>query len=107
MKGWNAYLVRKPEEVKIDCRKRNIIYEHVCELCNPEKRSTKRKKGKDLEYTRDKPSIYVGESSRSLAERALEPWNDHSNQMEESHMLKQKKVLHSLGSKLLSSVGQL
>ena len=79
---------KQAEEVKIDCRKRNIIYENVCELCNPKKESTKRKKGKDLEDTRDEPSIYVGESSRSLAERALEHWKDHSNQMEESHMLK-------------------
>ena len=67
----------------------------MCELCNPREVKIKRKKGKELEDTRDEPSIYVGESSRSMAERSLEHWKDLSNQDEESHMLKHWRTVHS------------
>ena len=46
------------DESRLDCRKRNILYENRCELCNGSKKDGK--------------GIYVGETSRSLYERAKE-----------------------------------
>ena len=53
------------EDKRIDCRKRNILYENRCVLCNPEGQ-------KDGKFLKDGKGIYVGESSRSLYERARE-----------------------------------
>ena len=54
-------------EQQVQCKRRNILYESECVLCNPEE--GKMEKEKDLA---GKQGVYVGESSRSLHERALE-----------------------------------
>ena len=77
----------QPGEKKQDCRKRNIVYESKCVLCNPEG-GKYQKDGKDLEDKRDNPSIYVGESGRSLYERSKEHWADFEAKAEDSHILK-------------------
>ena len=77
----------QPGEKKQDCRKRNIIYESRCIECNPEKESNQ-KDGKELEDSRAFPSIYVGESGRSLHERAKEHWGDFESKSGDSHILK-------------------
>jgi hypothetical protein len=53
-------------EKKVDCFKRNLIYESSCTKYNPVEKDNK--EAKKLEDTRDTPSIYVGESSRSIFE---------------------------------------
>jgi hypothetical protein len=77
----------QPGDRKQDCRKRNIIYESKCVICNPEKEKFQ-KDGKDLEDKREDPSIYVGESGRSLYERSKEHWADFESKAEDSHILK-------------------
>ena len=77
----------QPGEKKQDCRKRNIIYESKCIDCNPEKEKYQ-KDGKELEDSRAFPSIYVGESGRSLHERAKEHWSDFESRSGDSHILK-------------------
>ena len=77
----------QPGEKKQDCRKRNIVYESRCMVCNPEGEKAK-KVGKELEDKRETPSIYVGESSRSLHERSKEHWADFEAESGDSHILK-------------------
>ena len=83
------------EEQKLDCRKRSLIYENICELCNPrEEKETKNKTWEDLRDKRETPSIYVGETSRSICERAKNHWKDLEGRDEDSHMLKHWESSH-------------
>ena len=77
----------QPGDRKQDCRKRNIVYESKCVLCNPDVEKYQ-KDGKELEDKRETPSIYVGESGRSLHERSREHWADFESKSEDSHILK-------------------
>ena len=77
----------QPGDRKQDCRKRNIVYESKCVICNPEGEMYQ-KDGKELEDKRENPSIYVGESGRSLHERSKEHWADFVARSEDSHILK-------------------
>ena len=75
------------------CRKRSVLYENICVLCNPQARD-----GKPVKTTQsDVPSIYVGESSRSLMERGLNHWKDFKAGKEDSHILKHH-ILHHGGT---------
>ena len=53
-----------------NCTKRNLLYENVCLECNPEAW----KKGELKTINKDIPSVYVGETARSVQERAKEHW---------------------------------
>ena len=58
-------------------------------ICNPQEAEGKAKKdGKELEDKSEFPSLYVGESGRSLHERAQERWNDFNGRKNDSHILK-------------------
>ena len=72
-------------EEKISCRRRNLIYESRCLKCNP--KEEEKKENSSLEDKRQSPSIYVGETARSLAERVLEHWRDLKDKEDDSHML--------------------
>ena len=76
----NCQTCQHEEESKQDCRKRNLVYESICELCNPTRDGMKKKKekGEMLEDKRPATSIYVGESCRSIAERSLEHVQDQT-----------------------------
>ena len=69
-------------ERRIDCKKRNILYENKCEICNPDQ-----KDGKKVGL-RGGRGIYVGETSRSLYERAKEHQADKEARSEDSHQVK-------------------
>ena len=60
--------------------------------CNPEVK--KIEKVEDLENKNDVPSIYVGETSRSIKERALEHWKDFESRDTDSHILKHWELHH-------------
>ena len=66
----------------MDCKKRNLLYESKCELCNPDQKDG-RKDG-----LRGGKGIYVGETSRSLYERTKEHQADREARSEESHHVK-------------------
>jgi hypothetical protein len=66
-----------------DCRRRNILYESSCMECN--EKETLYKKGAKLS---DCVGVYVGESGRSLHERAGEHQHDAGAGTEDSHMIK-------------------
>ena len=61
---------KQEEEQKLDCRKRSLIYENICEICNPDMEKKKNQSWEELRDRRETPSLYVGETSRSLYERA-------------------------------------
>ena len=67
-----------------------MVYENVCLACNEGAKSGKRVVQKNL----DVPSIYVGESSRSIKERADEHWQAFRTGDEGSHILKHQTLNH-------------
>ena len=66
------------------CTRQNLVYENICSECNP----LVLNKGALKDYNADKPSLYVGESSRSLAERIGEHWTSFKSNTEGSHIRK-------------------
>ena len=86
------------------CKARSIVYESSCDLCNP----TTHEKSNNTTTTQEEanttntvgekvmadPShlgrvgIYIGESSRSLAERCAEHFHDAETFSKKSHMVK-------------------
>ena len=54
----------------VDCKRRNILYESRCTLCNVEEGEKKAKTEDEISFLRAGKGIYVGESSRSLYERS-------------------------------------
>ena len=54
-----------------NCTKSSLVYENVCQVCNPKSGAKV-----ELEEVRsDIPTLYVGELSRSIFERSKEHWN--------------------------------
>ena len=69
---------------KPECTKRSLVYENICIKCNPDAV----KKGELKEVNTEVPSIYVGETARSIKERAKEHWDSYKNRETDSHILK-------------------
>ena len=44
------------------------------------------------------PAVYVGETSRSLAERTREHWASYRGRKEDNHILKHQQIAHNDGS---------
>ena len=68
----------------------SVLYENICADCNPEARGEKEVK----KIKEDPPSIYIGESNRSLQERTQEHHADLKHKREKSHMYKHGKLHH-------------
>ena len=81
------------DEKVIDCKKRNILYESFCTLCNPEDK--KRGKMDEISFLKAGRGVYVGESSRSLYERTKEHVADRNGWKEDSHQIKHWMLDHS------------
>ena len=80
-------------EQKEPCTLRNVVYESECGKCNkPGERKEQDKES--LEDRRAVASIYVGETARSISERALEHWRDGESMKEESHMTEHQQQSH-------------
>ena len=71
------------------CTRVSVVYENHCTICNQEAGGTQ--EARTVENA--PPSIYIGETSRSIQERALEHHADLRNKREKSHMYKHR-VLH-------------
>ena len=69
------------DEKRIDCKKRNVLYESKCNMCNTEEE----KSSNNISSLKAGRGIYVGESSRSLYERIREHQSDRNSRKEESH----------------------
>ena len=89
----NCRTCAQPGDKKEPCTTRNVLYESECAKCNPP--GTRKVADRDgLAEKRDVASLYVGESARSISERALEHWRDAESGKEESHMLEHQSVAH-------------
>ena len=77
------------EEIQ-PCNKASLVYENICMSCNPEAR----KKGEFKDHNTNQPSIYIGETSRSMHERSLEHWGAFRGSKEESHIFKHQQNHH-------------
>ena len=77
-------------EEQQNCFKRNLVYESICLLCNPGAGS----KGLLKEQNTEVPSIYVGETSRSLYERSREHWDLFEKGSTDSHIWKHHWLHH-------------
>ena len=76
---------QQKSEKREDCAKENVLYESRCTQCNG---MEKGKEETTIKDNRSSPSIYVGETSRSLMERAREHHDDYKKTKEDSHMTK-------------------
>ena len=81
------------DEKQIDCKKRNVLYESFCTLCNPGE--LKRGKKDEIAFLKEGRGIYVGESSRSMYERTGEHVADRVSRKEESHQIKHWLLDHA------------
>ena len=67
-------------------------YENICTKCNP----SALKKGELRNVETDTPSLYVGETARSIQERAVEHWGAvRRGDSSKSHMLKHQAMEHA------------
>ena len=66
------------------------MYESLCVDCNP----GAREKGELKDMNMDIPSVYVGETSRSIYERAKEHWEAWKSRKEDSQILKNWSLHH-------------
>ena len=78
-----------------ECTRANLVYESICTNCNPDATN----KGELKEVKKGAPSLYVGETSRSIQERALEHWGAARRKEEQSHMHKHQLILAGLYEK--------
>ena len=64
-----CYTCSQGSETLEDCKRRNILYESYCTLCNPDLEDKKVMRKKKMTEV---SGVYVGESGRSIHERAGE-----------------------------------
>ena len=88
----SCYTCNQGGEDLQNCRKRNILYESICNECNPEEEG--KKKLEKFESFKKQQGVYVGESARSIFERAGEHRRDAQGQKEDSHIYKHWKTSH-------------
>ena len=81
------------DECRIDCKRRSVLYESFCTLCNPGE--VRKGKKDEMTFLREGKGIYVGESSRSLFERTREHVADRDSRKEESHQVKHWLLDHA------------
>ena len=67
-----------------------MVYENICTICNPDAK----KKGPLKEAKKEIPSLYVGETSRSIYERSREHWSDWRRKEDKSHIAKHQEQAH-------------
>jgi hypothetical protein len=86
----DCYTCGQGGEDAIDCKVRNVLYESACVVCNGDKFEKKSK----WDSFKEMVGVYVGETSRSIFERAGEHWQDVKAGKVESHMLKHWEADH-------------
>ena len=73
-----------------NCTQSSLMYENVCGTCNPGAGEAKELRN----IKQDIPTLYVGETSRSIFERSREHWGDWRSSKEGSHMRKHQEEAH-------------
>ena len=82
-------------EIIPNCTQKSVLYENICNICIP---SATGKEQIGLEEQRtDCPAIYIGETSRSIAERSREHWAGYIGGKEDNHMRRHQQMEHEGG----------
>ena len=76
-----------------NCTRKSIVYENICSVCNP----GATKEGELVDVKEGAPSVYVGESSRSIFERSREHWEGARRGATGNHMVKHQMLEHGGG----------
>ena len=80
-------------ERQVPCTRRSLVYENVCKKCNKGAGGKEEVKVENPEI----PSIYVGETSRTIKERSKEHWGAFKGgkkAKEGSHIYKHQEIYH-------------
>ena len=72
------------------CTKTNLVYENICIECNPGATG----KGALEQVRSDVPTVYIGETSRSIYERSKEHWEGAKKNCSKNHMVKHMVMEH-------------
>ena len=73
-----------------NCSKKNLMYENVCITCNPGAGGEE-----EMEQLKDDiPTVYVGETSRSVHERGKEHYEGAKKGNENNHMVRHMRMEH-------------
>ena len=70
------------DEVKQDCKRRNILYESTCTVCRVDGGDKEEDKKMKI-FQEDGKGLYIGESSRSIYERAKEHLRDRDDRQDD------------------------
>ena len=73
-----------------NCTQPSLVYENVCRSCNQGAAN----KREEQPFRTDIPTLYVGETGRSLHERIAEHWKDWRSGKDDSHMLRHQRKEH-------------
>ena len=79
----DCVLCKQQDDLIQNCKKRSVLYENRSVVCNVEVNG-----GPEMKDGEGR-GVYVGESSRSMYERAKEHQHDRETQAEDSHQIKQ------------------
>ena len=79
------------EEDLPQCTQTNLVYENICVGCNP----GATKKGEQEDIRSDIPTVYIGETSRSIYERSKEHWEGVRKMCSKNHMVKHQMLEHN------------
>ena len=86
----DLFILFQGGEERPECTRNSVVYENICLRCNP---GASQKGEVQLQESRY-PSLYVGESSRSLQERIREHWGAFRRGDEGSHIRKHQDQHH-------------
>jgi hypothetical protein len=89
----NCRTCAQPGDKKEPCKARNVVYESECTLCN-EPGSRKEADRESLKEPKEQANLYVGETARSISERAGEHWEGAIGGKEENHMMEHLASSH-------------
>ena len=79
------------EEELPPCTRSNLVYENICTSCNPGATG----KIEQEEIRVDIPTVYIGETSRSIFERSKEHWEGARKGCIKNHMVKHQQLEHN------------
>ena len=78
------------EEELPPCTKPNLVYENICVGCNPGAKGRMEQE----ELKTSIPTVYIGETSRSIFERSKEHWEGARKMCGKNHMVKHQLMEH-------------
>ena len=89
-RGAECITCSQPTDKAPPCTRPSLVYENVCLACNPGVEPGKKWEQKD----EGEPSLYVGETSRSIQERSKEHWSGLRSKSEKNHIWKHQMLAH-------------